>query len=66
MSKDPRLAKAIELLKAFIANEQVYQDMLDWKETETFRQAQQFIQEQEFPSCEACGFYHPNGSCQDS
>lgn len=45
MNKDERLAKAIELLKAFVANELVYQNMLEWKETETFREAQSFLQE---------------------
>lgn len=69
MNKDERLAKAIDLIKAFVANEQSYQNMLDWKETETYRQAQQFLQESDYPSCEDCedcGFYHPGGSCLDS
>lgn len=53
MNKDERLAKAIELLKAFVANEQCYQNMLEWTETETYRQAQAFLQEDVNPSaCE--------------
>lgn len=64
---DECLAKAIELLKAFIACEQFYQSMLNWDETETYREAQAFIQQNvEPPTCKECGFHHPGGTCLDS
>jgi hypothetical protein len=53
----------LELLKAFVAAEQLGEEV----HVQDYCKAQMLIQKHDRPSvCKYCGFYHPGGSCLDS